>query len=833
MSSANEKKATVVLDGRYVGAYRKTMCRHLKQILNRAITEKKSGKGLFTRPEVDPGLFYLLQALEELEPGVGWRHKAIVTAVHSIDIAIKMKDKWWWPRYEEAIRKHQFGMTSGGFDLCYEWLDQYLHKTCVESAAIRFQLSEQIAKRYLRAKKAVWEPVDIPPLPANFPEPLWKNDHVSELPQRGNEGINKYGRLIAIKILSIFEKPIWEIHYGAMYLGDFSRQEKPKAWGDLTQAFLGNSVVGCNDFHLFSGIPILQRSFGGSPDSVLESVATFSGIMNHYMNWENAPESFYVMMGALLVNDQKTLNHWAKRITTNAGSRNYSKFFKSMNNMLYRLVTDPDDTSIPACSTVPGKFWSAHQQAFIGLLTRDTRLFNESIDVMLRQWLKVDDYIWSGSIKFYCSIPAIALQRTALRLGMQINIPAHLCNDPELVLAKDPEKANSVWAVFPGADLVANEADLFWPSLYLNEKVTGVLEREGQNLHINPSQEMISDPTTGKINLKLKVKIPAGIATNLSLTEDIAVAGGSRNSSYNISKCSFRAYFRNLWEDKWILEIDSNPVSTAIEGDTVIATTNNTIYALDIANGKIKWKKRLNGESYDFHPIITGELVIMHTNKCICAYYIKNGKTKWIFEGATTNPVINEKEMRLCFGVQTTQGAMLAMDALTGEKVWEKEIGHGKIYTLCLANDRLYAAQYRDRLYQLDPDNGHVENISKERVGSNVLIKDNIAYSVLLCDDADLQTIGAFELFTNEIKWLCDPEQLDDELHYSGRLWMIRNSRVYSECLDFHALDLNSGQVIWSINDTTQHGYKPVANEHNDIYLAHDRDLLIIHEDTI
>ena len=125
---------------------------------------------------------------------------------------------------------------------------------------------------------------------------------------------------------------------------------------------------------------------------------------------------------------------------------------------------------------------------------------------------------------------------------------------------------------------------------------------------------------------------------------------------------------------------------------------------------------------------------------------------------------------------------------------------------------------------------GKIIQKSKERVGSNVLIQNGIAYAVLLCDDANIQSLGAFDLSTDKIKWICDPQAFDEEMNYKGDPWRILGSRLYASGLGFRALDLEEGEIIWSIRSSSNDSYTPVGTQENELYVFYEKNLWIIDE---
>lgn len=822
----------VVLNGRHSVTYKKNLSIRLKEILKHAIQEKEKGAGLFARPEVDAGLFCLLNALERLEPGIGWQYSAIITATHSIDTALMMNDKWWWPRYEEVIREYNFGSPDGGFGLNFGLVDHYIEKQFRDHVWKRLKLSETLSRRYTVKKNVKWESVDIQPLPIKFPKPLWINKSVPAFPQKNKAAVEKYGRLIAETIERIFEKSIWDSHYVPMYLGDFTEQDKPEAWGDLTNNFITNSIGVERDFYHFAGIPILQRLFDGTATAVLEAINTYIGVLKHYTEWHNEPYSFEIAMGGLLVNNQIFLNDWVRRIKNYSFHRNPQKTF---NCLLLRFLNSPTDSSVPYVNPLKGKYLHAYQQAVIGLMSRNRVLLDESVLEMLNQWPKVQDGIWVGYEKYNYCIPAMAIQRTALRLGMEINIPNVSGNDPDIVLAEDPKRPFTPYCTMPGADLVADRATIQWPSLFLNEPVDRIVELEEKTLWTHQDIQTFFANIEGDVRPKLKVRIPGGIATNLLFCNNTAIAGRNLDSSYGIRKHSICAYYKDIWGVKWAQDVSFSPESIIISDNVIYATTSDLfspgyVYAFDVATGEKKWERRLKGTGFHWQPIVVGNLVIVATEQCVCAYEKYGGKLKWKFDTLLPSTIIISNEGFLYFGVAEPKGSLCALDVSTGKTIWHRKIGKDRIITITSSDESVYAASFGEQLCHLNPNDGKIEHKSKERICSNVFIQNGIAYAALLCDNADIKTLGAFYLTTDKNKWISDPAVLNGELNYLGSIWGVFGSRLYSGDSNLHALNIETGQIVWSIQNSTNHPIAPVGFYDQEMYLFHKNDLWILDE---
>jgi hypothetical protein len=74
-------------------------------------------------------------------------------------------------------------------------------------------------------------------------------------------------------------------------------------------------------------------------------------------------------------------------------------------------------------------------------------------------------------------MPAVAIQRAALRAGLRPEIPKARPNDPDLVLAPDPQSADLPWSSYPGIDLLFSQDTLAWPSLLVNQPVYEIDDR--------------------------------------------------------------------------------------------------------------------------------------------------------------------------------------------------------------------------------------------------------------------------------------------------------------------------------------------------------------------
>jgi outer membrane protein assembly factor BamB len=161
----------------------------------------------------------------------------------------------------------------------------------------------------------------------------------------------------------------------------------------------------------------------------------------------------------------------------------------------------------------------------------------------------------------------------------------------------------------------------------------------------------------------------------------------------------------------WSLELDAAPVySLAVEGNMLVATGEQSIYAVDIDTQKVIWKDTpgLNWSA----PIVTENRVFAgNMNGFFYAYDRASGELLWDFQvddWATTDPALIGETLYFGFGNHFDPAVphnFYALDADSSEILWQFEMDGMVINEALAGDDLLYVTTNNGTLYVLqEPD---------------------------------------------------------------------------------------------------------------------------------
>ena len=171
------------------------------------------------------------------------------------------------------------------------------------------------------------------------------------------------------------------------------------------------------------------------------------------------------------------------------------------------------------------------------------------------------------------------------------------------------------------------------------------------------------------------------------------------------------------------------PVSgapTLLDGAAYVITNNNEVYALDIATGSVLWSEQGFAESARLlaspSPAAIEDIVIVpYSSGEVTAYLTANGRRLWVDSldrGNQFTPIstINDIPGRPVLGVgqriyvSNQSGLTAAIDARTGDRVWEQPIGSTQ--TPALIGDTLFVAGLGGQIAAIDAIAGGVHWIA-------------------------------------------------------------------------------------------------------------------------
>jgi outer membrane protein assembly factor BamB len=164
-----------------------------------------------------------------------------------------------------------------------------------------------------------------------------------------------------------------------------------------------------------------------------------------------------------------------------------------------------------------------------------------------------------------------------------------------------------------------------------------------------------------------------------------------------------------VWTFKTGARFDAAP---RIEGDTVYVGSNDgTVYALDVASGKERWKYAAQ-EEVGTTPVVAGDVVLAMTlQDTLIALDARTGAWKWHHrresrEGFTVHgaaaALVSD---RLALGAYS-DGTVAALDLATGVARWERKVAPAgdfmDVDALRVQSNRLFVAAYSGAVYALD-----------------------------------------------------------------------------------------------------------------------------------
>ena len=501
----------VTLDGSALEYCWYELARRLKGILSRAIEAKRTGIGVFARPEADPALMKLLAVLHHVEPDAGWLDAAMLTYAWSLDDALRRAPEVWWGHDWLDVLEKSYPLR---WSMVNALLDpnplpspevtrvQFIHamegrhepevlfKLPESSAPRRRRIYDEVIARLNFARGFMMrpdksypkvKPVALGPVAAELGQPLWRNLNAPPMPEPAVAYLRRFGHVVMRTLSMTMDGAAQLLTLSGCYLGTL---ELPGSWGDEierphTRYFCGTQSLGTWHKYLL-GPSVLDRLFGAAPESLLNACFATSRITLHEVAWTDEPGRLHVgkwdtALLSVLVDDRAALKVWSQRVPeTYAGFPPGTRACCELLRCWIESKPPPDGSKLPKSLD---KVESAFASAVLGLMAGDAPKVSEGVRTMLANYRRIDYRdVWGQWFSDLC-LQAVALQRAALRAGLAVEVPEERPNDPQLVRLPDCGRGELPWSPFPGVDLLGNTAQpLQWPTLLLNRQVREVLE---------------------------------------------------------------------------------------------------------------------------------------------------------------------------------------------------------------------------------------------------------------------------------------------------------------------------------------------------------------------
>lgn len=504
--------STLRLDGSAVHAAWAQLYTRCAEIIRRARKQKAVGTGCFARPESDIALLQLLATMDAIDPEAGWLESGMLTYLYSLDDALRRADEVWWghdwldpargthngPFAEcnaAALLKKPYSVE-GGMTQVVRLLIGAIElvpprKPDRETVARRralfdaLQLRAQVARGFLQRPDKSYpkvKPIDLPAIPQELGEPLWRNASFPDWPESGLAKRRRFGHVLARGLAMAMDEAVQARTLTPRFLG---LQMLPGEW-DPKEIPLPHLKywLDCGPFRIAHGLldaAILDRLMGAEPVEMLQAGLGFSRYLASQTRWSlpyapkwlNVEQWDAAVIGAA-VGDEVSLAVWREHSRDVAG---FPPGTRACNRVLAEWTNAqrwPPDLKLPKSLD---KFESGFVGAMRGLCDRDAAKASAGVREMLEAYGRVDYRQVRGHWYSRLCLQAVAVQRMAGNVGLRLEVPPDAPNDPDLVIAPDPTVAALPWVPLPGIDLVCNAEDpLAWPSLYLNSAVREVIE---------------------------------------------------------------------------------------------------------------------------------------------------------------------------------------------------------------------------------------------------------------------------------------------------------------------------------------------------------------------
>jgi hypothetical protein len=316
-------------------------------------------------------------------------------------------------------------------------------------------------------------PVELEPIPRELGTPLWRNTQVPPVPRSGTAYLSRFGSALMRTTESYLKSSRVIYKYAGPLLGREPLPCPAEKQGVRAATRFFSSLSQLQDSDVI-GVDVFDRVFGGNADALLQAILGATRLAHHDLRWGGNLTSYWDIVAAgLLVNDEEFLRLWAKLVPT------YWKHYARASRDGCRLAKQWIESPIPDPNLLMPKIKPGFQGAFVtamvGLIRRDVGLVNAGVTELLAWHSKREYGYWRTQFVEHC-MPAMAIQRAAIRVGLRSAIPRERPNDPELVVAPDPQTSALPWSPHPGVDLILSHNALAWPTLYVNQPVHEIVD---------------------------------------------------------------------------------------------------------------------------------------------------------------------------------------------------------------------------------------------------------------------------------------------------------------------------------------------------------------------
>ncbi|WP_415380166.1 PQQ-binding-like beta-propeller repeat protein [Halosimplex sp. TS25] len=208
------------------------------------------------------------------------------------------------------------------------------------------------------------------------------------------------------------------------------------------------------------------------------------------------------------------------------------------------------------------------------------------------------------------------------------------------------------------------------------------------------------------------------------VADDAVFAGSTDKTLYALDAAT--------GEERWTIETDHRIEGTPAYADTTVyvGSYDMGLYAVDAASGDERWHRELGGLIRGSPTVVDGTVFVgVGCHNLACARYAEEADA-------------------------TENGWIYALDAGTGETVWEHTVGNEVVSTPAVVDGTIYVGASDDTLYALDAGSGDVTWTYD--VGDMVWSSPALAFDTLYFGDWN-GIVHAVDAASGEGEWTADP----------------------------------------------------------------------------
>ncbi|MBM7618235.1 subtilisin family serine protease/outer membrane protein assembly factor BamB/putative cell wall-binding protein [Bacillus tianshenii] len=203
----------------------------------------------------------------------------------------------------------------------------------------------------------------------------------------------------------------------------------------------------------------------------------------------------------------------------------------------------------------------------------------------------------------------------------------------------------------------------------------------------------------------------------------------------------------------------SSPVIA--EGKVVFTTDRGYVEVVDQRTGEELWSIRTGNTNRSTPTVVDGIVYVAGgSDSKIYAIDLESGMTKWTakvdFPAIYEAPIYHDGILYITSYMEA-DAKTVALDAETGEKVWEKAIGDGSFFGGAIGEGLLYVGTYESKdLTALSLADGSEQwkvTLEKEGFASSPVYVDGVVYAVSVNFNNQSGTLNAFDAATGNKLW--------------------------------------------------------------------------------